>query len=294
MKRSTILAAALMVLGTLTVPATSLGATLLGTRGHDVLNGGPRADVLKGAAGKDLLKGGRGKDRLYGGPGPDTLVGGAGADRYYGGPGRDVIRAKDGARDIVSCGAGVDRAFVDRIDVVARDCEGVKGKTLRTPGIARPGTPSPPSPPAPGSTRATAVAMGQALVVYGGWTASVVSVTPDATAAVLAENMFNDPPAPGRQFFIARVSATYTGPGSSRFDAGFRLRAVGPSSVAYTTFNDSCGVIPDDIGDPDVFTGGTITGNVCWSMLTSDAAGIVMFDSPLAFGNIPPAFWRLY
>lgn len=107
-----------------------------------------------------------------------------------------------------------------------------------------------------------------------------MSVTPNATAAVLAENQFNDPPQPGDQFFIARVSATYTGPGSSRFDGSFRLRAVGASAVSYSTFNNSCGVIPDKLPDPEVFTGGTIEGNVCWEIRASDASSMVMFDDP--------------
>ncbi|WP_217913316.1 hypothetical protein [Miltoncostaea marina] len=300
MKRRALVALVLAALFTGAAHQAS-AVTVLGTRGVDVLNGGPRADYLRGGPGADVLKGARGNDKLYGGPGADLLIGGAGTDRFYGGPGRDTIRAKDGRRDFVSCGPGVDRAFVDRADTVARDCERVTGQVPPGPVVTPVGgpvppaapTPPPPPPPAPGSTRATAVPIGQGLAIHGGWAAAVLSVTPDATAAVLAENQFNDPPAPGRQFFIARVSATYTGAASSRFDAGFRLRVVGPSAVAYTTFGDSCGVIPDDIEDPEVFTGGTITGNVCWSVPSGDVGGLVMFDSPLAF-NYPPAYWRLF
>ena len=65
-----------------------------------------------------------------------------------------------------------------------------------------------------------------------------------------------------------------------RFDGDYRLRLVGASGVARTTFSDSCGVIPDDLPDPDVFPSGTITGNVCWEILASDAASVVLFDKP--------------
>ena len=52
-----------------------------------------------------------------------------------------------------------------------------------------------------------------------------------------------------------------------------------------------CGVIPDNIDDSgETFPGGTITGNVCWSIQSTDAASLVMiveesfnFDDTRAF-----------
>ena len=77
------------------------------------------------------------------------------------------------------------------------------------------------------------------------------------------------------------VSATYNGTGSSHLDSGFAMRAVGASQVAYTTFNNSCGVLPDpnlELEDPEVFSGGSVSGNAaCWSILSSDAGSLVMF-----------------
>ena len=60
-----------------------------------------------------------------------------------------------------------------------------------------------------------------------------------------------------------------------------RLRAVGPSAVSYNAFDDTCGVIPEEISDADVFPGGTIEGNVCWQVQSPDAASLVMYDDPL-------------
>jgi hypothetical protein len=111
-----------------------------------------------------------------------------------------------------------------------------------------------------------------------GWTIIIRAVIPDATALVLEANRFNDPPPEGRQFFVATVSATYTGPGSAQFSGSFRLRAVGASAVAHSTFDDRCGVIPNPLPDAEVFTGGTIEGNVCWSIRSSDATSLVMYD----------------
>ena len=110
-----------------------------------VRNGGSRADTLLGTPRADVLRGFAGPDVLVGGRGPDRLVGGAGRDRLIGGPGDDDLRARDGVRDVVSCGPGRDRAVVDARDRVARDCEVVRGR----PAARRPAPPPAPSPPAP-------------------------------------------------------------------------------------------------------------------------------------------------
>jgi hypothetical protein len=39
-----------------------------------------------------------------------------------------------------------------------------------------------------------------------------------------------------------------------------------------------------------VFTGGTIEGNVCWSVSAADAAALVMYSSTLEPG---PPYWSL-
>jgi Ca2+-binding RTX toxin-like protein len=98
---------------------------LRGTPYADRLLGLGGDDRLMGAAGNDLLVGGRGRDRLVGGPGADQLVGGPGRDTSDGGAGADVLRMRDGVRDVVRCGAGRDRATVDRGDVV-QGCEVVQ------------------------------------------------------------------------------------------------------------------------------------------------------------------------
>lgn len=125
--------------------------TMLGRRGGDRLAGGAGADVIRGHAGEDRLfggagddgmsgnadddqvRGGVGDDRIFGrggddglsgNAGSDVLIGGAGSDRLYGRSGDDVIRARDGQRDLVHCGSGIDRAVVDSFDVV-RACERV-------------------------------------------------------------------------------------------------------------------------------------------------------------------------
>jgi Ca2+-binding RTX toxin-like protein len=80
----------------------------------ETLRGTARADGLCGSGGRDTLWGLGGNDLLRGGPGRDGLLGG---------PGNDRILDREGARDTIACGLGVDRVLADRLDVVAEDCE---------------------------------------------------------------------------------------------------------------------------------------------------------------------------
>ncbi|MCW3009608.1 MAG: calcium-binding protein, partial [Solirubrobacterales bacterium] len=95
---------------------------LLGGTGDDVLHGRTGNDRLDGDVGDDLLEGGRGRDRLRGGPGRDRLNGGIDDDRLHGGKGNDILVAMGGGSDLVDCGPGFDKAYVDSTDR-PKDCE---------------------------------------------------------------------------------------------------------------------------------------------------------------------------
>ena len=114
-----------------------------------------------------------------------------------------------------------------------------------------------------------------------------MAVIPNATRMVLDENPRNDQPEEGNQFFIVRVRAKYLGPDSARFSGGLRLRALGDSAVVYTTFGASCGVIPDEMESLELFTSGTVEGNECWQIASTDADSLMMLLEPRygAFGG---------
>jgi hypothetical protein len=69
----------------------------------------------------------RGDDLLSGGPKRDYLIGGRGHDTMKGDGGGDFLRARDDTRDLVRCGRGSDIAKVDRVDQLHR-CEDVRTK----------------------------------------------------------------------------------------------------------------------------------------------------------------------
>lgn len=168
-----------------------------------------------------------------------------------------------------------------------------KSATAKTGGAGSTGvTTAPPAPPTPappvvaaGTDRAHPIPLGQPGNIGGGWTVTVTGVSFDAWPAIGAANMFNTAPASGVQDVMVSVSATYTGSGSSHLDSDYALRAVGASNVAYTSFGNSCGVLPDpnlSLADPEVFSGGTVSGNAaCWQVSAADVGSLEMFAQPL-------------
>lgn len=141
------------------------------------------------------------------------------------------------------------------------------------------------TPPAGAGTRADPIPAGVPVVV-GQWEVIVLSATPDATAMVMAENPYNDPPDAGNQFFFARIAATYLGEGSQSPFGGLTFSAVGDLSVGYD-FDSYCGVIPDEFPDfTEVFSGGTVVGNLCWGVAAEDAESLLVIAEPaFEFGS---------
>lgn len=86
------------------------------------LLGGPGADMIRSGSASDFFTGGRGDDVITGGGGADEIWAGSGRDVLFGGRGGDFIVSHGRERDQVSCGAGRDRALVDRRDRL-RSCE---------------------------------------------------------------------------------------------------------------------------------------------------------------------------
>ena len=122
---------------------TSRDDTLYGTMADDKITGKDGKDSLFGNGGKDKIDGDAADDFVQGDPGDDTLngndgndmiLGGSGADKIDGGTGDDYLESSyvvgstsvsDGEADILTCGSGVDTAFINPSDgdTASADCE---------------------------------------------------------------------------------------------------------------------------------------------------------------------------
>ncbi len=147
--------------------------------------------------------------------------------------------------------------------------------------------PAVPDTDGPLGSRGNPLPLGETVTVAD-WNIAVTGVIEDATAVVLGENTFNEPPADGRQFFIVAIEATYDGAASDMLFASTLFNVVGSRAVSYTGA-DSCGVVPNELDAfSEVFPGGTVAGNLCWSVHSDDVDGLVFYlQESFAFDSEP-------
>jgi Divergent InlB B-repeat domain len=126
----------------------------------------------------------------------------------------------------------------------------------------------------PGSTRANPIPLGQTAPIADGFRLKVVSATPDAQLSV---------PAPvGAQNFVVLLTATYDGGGKGGLLPLINnLDARGTHNATYTTYENGCHapLPPPTLGESgfDIFSGQSVTGNICWQIARNDATSLVLF-----------------
>lgn len=136
-----------------------------------------------------------------------------------------------------------------------------------------------PTPTAAPGTLDNPVRLGTAAPIGEGWELTVNAYVPDATADVLAEDEFNEPPDDGFQYALATVAVTYNGsdPTTSMFEVD--VGVMGPDGFETDMF--SCPAIaPKELDTAaEVSPGDTVTGNVCFMLPTATAASMVMYGT---------------
>ena len=132
-------------------------------------------------------------------------------------------------------------------------------------------------------TRRSPTAVGDALAVtvstFGDadgsvWEAVVTGPGSDITDAVMAENMFNDPPAEGNVFYGVPFQLTLVEAGKEPLAPWLNVSwdVFGPASLKiFSGTSSSCGVIPNAFDDlTEVFIGGSVAGQLCFSIPVAD------------------------
>lgn len=113
------------------------------------------------------------------------------------------------------------------------------------------------------------------------WSVVVSSVTFDATDAVLAENMFNDPPQPGTEYIIVNYSVTYTGNdpnGQSPIFVGVNYVTADGVTIDGT---ESLVVAPQEIDRlTTLYNGGSVSGNIVLQVPSATAQDGVLAVEP--------------
>jgi hypothetical protein len=132
-------------------------------------------------------------------------------------------------------------------------------------------------------TQATPVAAGAAADVGGGWRLQVLSFVADGTAAVAAENEYNEPPPAGKVFTLVKVALGYYGLEDPSPAYSPTINALGADKVQLET---NCGLIPQELPVfTDVFAGGVVVGNLCYVTTPADAGGMLLYANADFFGG---------
>lgn len=156
--------------------------------------------------------------------------------------------------------------------------------SLNSPIAVQP-SPVAPIPHAPSTgDRSNPIPLGQQVKFDNGWEVTVLHATPSAWPQIQAANEFNSAPEPGKQFFMVDVAVTYSGPGSDSLFGSIEFHAVDSSQVSLD--NSGCGVLPnplDELGK--LFTGGQLSGNICFVESAATSGSLVMFVDVGLFGG---------
>jgi hypothetical protein len=127
--------------------------------------------------------------------------------------------------------------------------------------------------------------MNTVVPIGDGWALSVTGLGRDGTAAVLAENQFNDPPPEGYVFFLVDVILAYEGTEKQDSALAVTISAVGEGNVEYATWG--CGVVPGELEVfTDVFPGASIVGTVCFVVPAAEVgSGVLLYATGEMFGD---------
>lgn len=145
-------------------------------------------------------------------------------------------------------------------------------------------TPTVPPTPAPiaGASRANPVPLGQPLEVED-WTIVVTGYAENADATYADADEYADPPPAGTQYAIVQFSGTYNGPDSDTFPS-YYLSLLGESSLAAEA-DILCTITVNEENNVEVFTGGTLTTNLCYQLAPADAATAVVAAKSSEYGE---------
>lgn len=131
--------------------------------------------------------------------------------------------------------------------------------------------------------RASPVPAGAIADIGGGWRLQILNVNPDAGALIAAENQFNEPPPAGSTLTMITLALGYYGLDDPKSSFETTISAVGSANVELVA---ACGVIPQELDIfGEIFSGGVMTGNVCFVTTPGDATKLQLYASGDLFGS---------
>jgi hypothetical protein len=97
-----------------------------------------------------------------------------------------------------------------------------------------------------------------------------------------------EPPRPGFQYLLARVTVTRTDPEPASFSPS-SLDLLADDGTVYDDAGPACGTLLDGLDATDVPEGQTVSGTVCWKLAGTQVNKVLMFYTD-PFSGAPTYF----
>ena len=143
-----------------------------------------------------------------------------------------------------------------------------------------------------GRNRSQPMPAGKPIEFANGTTISVESVTQNANQIIKRHDAWTDPPPSGHQFLLVEVKVANQGNEPIDIYIVSQLSLVGKSNVSYDKWSGECWTFPNEIDtNRTIFPGGSLSGNICFTVKSSDIDSLVMYLGPDVNGDF--AYWSL-
>jgi hypothetical protein len=125
------------------------------------------------------------------------------------------------------------------------------------------------------------VAVGTTAQIDDGWWLLVDWADPNQTQAILDAQRGDpdnlpEPPLPGFQYLLARVSVTRTDSEPASFSP-YSLDLLAADGTIYDDAGPACGTLLDALDATEVADQQTVSGTVCWKLASAHVSKVLMF-----------------
>ena len=158
-------------------------------------------------------------------------------------------------------------------------------------------TPRPEPTPTPdfkyyGYSRSQPMPTGKAIAFSNGAAVTVEGLKQNANQLIKRHDAWAETPPSGHQFLLVEVTVTNRGDDPIDIYWVDSLGLVGGSNVSYDQIGDECWTYPNEINTSrTLFPTGSLTGNICFTVKSSDIDSLLMYAGPFSDGNF--AYWSL-
>jgi hypothetical protein len=144
-------------------------------------------------------------------------------------------------------------------------------------------TPAAGSPVTQTGSKSVPIPVGTTVAMVSKFDLTINKYTGNATGEMLEANSFNDKPPAGQRYAMVNVTVTNRDTKTDKRIPGYNLTLNAISKSGKTYESTDCVATPPKLLDAytDLFTGSSLSGNICFLIADADADGLVLYTDQL-------------